>query len=312
MSVDPEVALAFVAVAAAVAGLVLLASPLTARAVGGWRRGGADAGPMSGGEGDPVPLRRALRHPQPLRILVALGTRLRPGAGGAPLDLRARIAAAGDPAGVGVRELMAAKVGAALGAGGTGAGLASLAPGRLGFAIVLAAPVAGFLAPDLWLSRLAAERARRVRRELPALLDLLRVTVEAGPSLSEALRSVGGRAEGTLAREFQAVGRQVGLGVPLAVALERLVERVPLPEVRVLVTALDRARRHGAPLAETLTAQARDSRAALARRIREDAARAGPKIQLVVALLLVPSVLLLVAAALASALLGGESGVVPV
>ena len=45
VSVAAEVALAFVAVAAAVAGLVLLASPLTARAVGGWRRGGADAGP---------------------------------------------------------------------------------------------------------------------------------------------------------------------------------------------------------------------------------------------------------------------------
>ena len=44
----------------------------------------------------------------------------------------------------------------------------------------------------------------------------------------------------------------------------------------------------------------------------EDAARAGPKMQLVVALLLVPSVLLLVAAALAAALLGSGGEVVPV
>jgi tight adherence protein C len=42
----------------------------------------------------------------------------------------------------------------------------------------------------------------------------------------------------------------------------------------------------------------------LRRHVQEDAARAGPKIQLVVALLLVPSVLLLVAAALVSALAG--------
>ena len=63
--------------------------------------------------------------------------------------------------------------------------------------------------------------------------------------------------------------------------------------------ALERARRHGAPLADTLAAQARDAALALAARVQEDAARAGPKIQLVVALLLVPSVLLLVAAALA-------------
>ena len=66
---------------------------------------------------------------------------------------------------------------------------------------------------------------------------------------------------------------------------------------------MERALRHGAPLADTLAAQARDVRAALRRRVQEDAARAGPKIQLVVALLLVPSVLLLVAAALVAALL---------
>ena len=41
--------------------------------------------------------------------------------------------------------------------------------------------------------------------------------------------------------------------------------------------------------------------------MQEDAAKAGPKIQLVVALMLVPSVLLLVAAALAAALLGGDA-----
>jgi tight adherence protein C len=104
----------------------------------------------------------------------------------------------------------------------------------------------------------------------------------------------------------------VALGVPLERALAGLADRAPLPEVRALIAALERARRHGAPLAETLAAQARDARFALARRIREEAARAGPKIQLVVALLLVPSVLLLVAAALASALLDGGPQLVPV
>ena len=176
---------------------------------------------------------------------------------------------------------------------------------------MLGAPAAGFLAPDLWLARVAAERARRVRRDLPALLDILRVSVEAGGSLPEALRSVGERSGGPLAREWAAVGREVALGVPLAEALAGMAERLPLPEMHALVGALERARRHGAPLAETLAAQARAARFALARRIRDDAARAGPKIQLVVALLLVPSVLLLVAAALASALLDGSADTLP-
>jgi tight adherence protein C len=256
-----------------------------------------------------------------LRALAAAGARLSPrgatggvspGGASAPADLAGRLAAAGYPAGLGARELMAAKLAAAVAGGLAGVVLAGGAPGRLGPLIALAAPCAGFLAPDLWLGRVAAERARRVRRELPALLDLLQVTVEAGTSLPEALRLVGERADGPLAGEWRAVGRQVALGVPLRAALAGMAERVPLPEVHALGAALDRARRHGAPLADTLAAQARDARFALARRVREDAARAAPKMQLVVALLLVPSVLLLVAAALAAALLGPGEEVVPV
>ena len=261
-----------------------------------------------------VPERRAApRAPElGLRLLLLLasaGRRARPA--GAPRDLRGRIEAAGRPAGLGVREAMAAKVAAAVLLGAASLPLAALAPGRLGLVAVLSAPVAGFLAPDLWLSRVAAERARRVRRDLPALLDILRVSVEAGGSLPEALRSVGERSSGPLAREWAAVGREVALGVPLAEALRGMGQRLPLPEIHALVGALERARRHGAPLADTLAAQARSARFALARRIRDDAARAGPKIQLVVALLLVPSVLLLVAAALASALLDGSADALP-
>lgn len=245
-----------------------------------------------------------------VKLLAAAGGSLRRRSrAAAPRDLGARIAAAGRPAGLGPRELMAAKLAGALSGAGAGAVLGAAAPGRLGFVVMAGSPVAGFLAPDLWLRRLAAERARSVRRELPGLLDLLRVTVEAGPSLAAALASVGGRASGPLAREWSAVAREVSLGVSLSDALAGLCVRLPLPEVRALAAAIERATRHGAPLGDALAAQARDARAARRRRIEEEAAKAGPKIQLVVALLLVPSVLLLVAAALAAALLDSGGGV---
>ena len=223
----------------------------------------------------------------------------------APRDLAARITAAGQPAGLGPSELMTAKL-AGVGIGAlAGAALALVAPGRLGLVLVPAGPIAGFLAPDAWLARCAAERFRRVRRELPTLLDLLRVTVEAGLPLAAAFAEVGARTGGPLGREWRAVGREVALGVPVGEAIAAMSERLPLPEIAALVTALERAARHGAPLAATLSSQARDARERRRRRIQEEAARAAPKIQLVVALLLVPSVLLLVAAALAGALIGG-------
>jgi tight adherence protein C len=279
--------LAFVAAALAAGGLCMLA---------------LDAG---------APRQRAGR-PRLLRTLVAAGRGLAGSSRPAPVDLRGRIAAAGHPAGLGAREVMAAKLAAAVGCGAAGVVLSGVAPGRLGLVLAPAAPVAGFLAPDLWLARLAGERARRARRELPAMLDLLRVAVEAGDSLSAALRTVGERADGVLASEWRAAGRQAALGVPLEAALASMGERLPLPEMRALTGAIERARRHGSPLAETLAAQSRDARFALARRVREEAARAGPKIQLVVALLLVPSVMLLLAAALAAALLESGSGLLPV
>ncbi len=290
MSGMPATALGFVAGTLATAGAGLLAESLTTVLR---RRGDRD------------------RTARLVRGLSAAGRRLRPGRAPVPRDLAARIAAAGEPAGLGPRELMGAKVASALLASAVGAPLAAAAPGRLGALLLAAAPVAGFLAPDLWLRRLAVARARRARRELPALLDLLRVSVEAGVSLPAALEAVGRRADGPLAAQWRAVGGQVALGVPLARALEAMTVRLPLPEVRALVAALERTRRHGAPLAGTLEAQAREARFALARRVREDAARAGPEIQLVVALLLVPSVLLLVAAALMTALAGSGGALLP-
>jgi tight adherence protein C len=166
------------------------------------------------------------------------------------------------------------------------------------------APVAGFFAPDLRLRKRTKARIREARRDLPALLDLLRIAIDAGMAPSQALAAVGRRADGLVAREWQRVGEQIQLGESLDAALGRMVKRVPAPELRAIALAVKRSAQHGAPLSTTLAAQARDARLARRRRIEEEAAKAAPKIQLVVALLLVPSVLLLVAAALASALLG--------
>lgn len=292
-------ALSFVAAATGVAGLLAILSPAR-------RPGAPDTAAAKGGSPATAGRRVSARL---LLLLAAAGRSLRPP--GAPSDLRGRLEAAGRPAGLGVREVMAAKVAAALLGAAAAMPLAALAPGRLGLILAPAGPVSGFLAPDLWLGRLAAERARRVRRDLPALLDILRVTIEAGGSLARALAAVGERSDGPLAGEWRAVAHEVELGVPLHEALDALATRLPQPEIRAFVAALHRAGRHGAPLADTLAAQSRAARFALARRIREDAARAGPKIQLAVALLLVPSVLLMVAAALAAALLDGGGEALP-
>jgi tight adherence protein C len=198
--------------------------------------------------------------------------------------------------------VMAVKCGAALVAALLVVPLAAGLPGRLGPLAVTCAPAAGFLAPDLWLRRRARARAGELARELPDVLDLLRVAVDAGLPAGRALAEVGRRRAGLLGRELRTTARELALGVPSTQALEDLAARCPVEGVIALVAALQRAERHGTPLGEPLAALAAEARAQRARALLDAAARAAPKIQLVVALLLVPAVMLLVAAALVDAL----------
>jgi tight adherence protein C len=248
----------------------------------------------------PVP-RRGRRARVLLAVLARIGRRA--GSAAPPQDLAARLAAAGSPLGLTVADLMALKAGAALAGAFTALTLGTLAPGRLGLLIVVAAPALGFVAPDLALRRAARRRADAIALELADVAELLRVAVDAGLTPMRAVGEVGRRHPGLLAAELRAVAARTALGVPRAEALDTLAARAPVPGVHALVAALGRADRHGAPLGPALAALAAEARSDRARRVRDRAARAAPKIQLVVALLLVPAVLLMVAAALVAALL---------
>ena len=244
------------------------------------------------------------RRERPLPPLLAAAARLAPRRLRPTAMLAAKIKAAGEPAGLTPGDVMAAKAGAALSAALAGPVLASGAPGRLGALLALSAPAAAFFAPDWWLARRARHRAAAARTELPHLLDLLAVAVGAGLPPAAAMAAAGERGTGPLAGEWVAVGRQTAVGVPLTETLDRMTSRLPIAEVHALAAAVRRTTKHGAPLATALAGQARDARAAARRRIEEQAAKAAPKIQLVVALLLVPSVLLLIAAAMTATFLG--------
>ena len=229
-----------------------------------------------------TPRRRPRLRALGQRALSRAGHRLK-----GPRDLTARLEAAGLDT---PPDVMAAKVGAGL--------VALLATLPLAAALAPITAAGAFLAPDLLIRRRARARAGTVDAELGDVLDLLRVAVAAGLSPARALAEVGRRHDGILARELKRATASIALGVPLAQALVALELRVPSTAVAPLTATLNRAARHGAPLGPALAAQAADARARTARRHTEQAARAAPQVQLVVALLLVPSVLLLVAAAL--------------
>ena len=61
--------------------------------------------------------------------------------------------------------------------------------------LVVAAAVAGYYVPTLFLERMVKSRQERLRLALPDALDLMVVCVEAGLGLDQAIRNVSQRAE---------------------------------------------------------------------------------------------------------------------
>jgi tight adherence protein C len=216
----------------------------------------------------------------------------------ARLGLPGRIARAGLSGRLRPEAVVAAKLVAAI-AGGLVALVASPAlPARLAPLGAGALVAAGFVAPDALLERAARRRRGRFVAALPDALDMLAVGAASGRNPSVVFGEIAGGTTGPLAIELGAAVAEIECGRPPREALASLRERIPGPEVGALAAALERSRSYGSPLAEQLHAQATGLRRDARRRIDERAARAAPKIQLVVALVLVPSVLLMIAAAI--------------
>jgi tight adherence protein C len=215
----------------------------------------------------------------------------------ARLGLSTRLVGAGLADRISVQALIAAKFGGGLAGALWAMVVAPAAPSRLGWIVAMALPAAGFLGPDAWLERRARRRLRALRAGLPDALDLLAVGTAAGRSPIAGLSELGA-GEGPLARELAMLSAESSCGLPQSEALESLRRRAPVREVSAMCGVIERSRRYGSPLADQLREQATALRGVQRRRIEEQAARAAPKIQLAVALLLVPSVLLMIAAGL--------------
>jgi len=214
-----------------------------------------------------------------------------------PRDAESRLDAAGLTPRVTAADLGAAR-GAALVVGVAAATV--LLPVLGAGALVLAAslPAALLLLPDLLVGRRIRRRAAAMLVELPDVIDLLRIALRSGRSVPETLARVGAHHPGAVGAELRRAAAEMRIGVPTDRALVQLGRRCPAEGAPELVALLLRTHRHGGSAAGGLQALAEDLRARRARAAIDRASRAAPKVQLVVALLLVPAAMLLIAAGL--------------
>ena len=122
-------------------------------------------------------------------------------------------------------------------------------------ATFLAGILVSILAASTPFMVVAFKRHRRFRRfeELfPDSIDLLARAVRAGHAFTTAFSLIGEEMPEPLAHEFRMTYRQQNLGLPLRDALLNLTLRIPLPDVRIFVSALQIQRESGGNLGEIL------------------------------------------------------------
>ncbi len=209
----------------------------------------------------------------------------------APATVRQRLCAAGlSP------EFAATVARARIAIGVLGTGAIALAGPRDLTWLLLAPPVGACLAltVDARLATIGRRRQRAITLAIPDLLDLLSISVEAGMALEPALALSAKKLDPPLADEIAQTLNDLGMGLPRRRAYLDLAERCGGGEVGALVGGLLRAEELGAPVSGALADQADAARASVREELRQRAARATPKIQLVVALVMVPGAMLLI------------------
>jgi len=173
--------------------------------------------------------------------------------------------------------------------------LAATMPGRL--AALAAALVFGWRVPDLILNRLAKQRRLRLERGMPDALDLLVVCAEAGLSLNQSIEEISRQLRPSnkdVADEFATTSAEMRVFSDFGQALDNMVERTGLDELRGLIATLKQTLKFGTPLAESLRMIAAEMRAARHARIEERAARLPVLLAIPMMMFILPCLLMIV------------------
>jgi tight adherence protein C len=125
--------------------------------------------------------------------------------------------------------------------------------------LVFAAAV-GWIAPISYVRRRGDARIYQIDYDMPELIDLLVVTVEAGLGLNASLQLASERMKGPLGDELRIALQEQRMGLGQMESLENLLGRCPTPAVRSFVRAMIQGERLGVSVGQILRSLALEMR----------------------------------------------------
>lgn len=143
--------------------------------------------------------------------------------------------------------------------------------------------------PHYYIKLKIKQRSKQALRELPDILDLLTVSLEAGLGFDSALSKLISKKSGVLTSEFHRCLEEIRLGKTRRESLSGVRERLVVEEVSVLISSILQAEKLGIGMVQVLRVQSQEVREQRKQRAEEEAMKAPIKMLFPLVLFIFPS-----------------------
>lgn len=162
------------------------------------------------------------------------------------------------------------------------------------FIIIFIGFILGIFLPNYYLKQKITMRNRESLKELPDVVDLLTVSLEAGLGFDLALHKLVARKSGIITSEFKRCLEEIRLGKSRRNAFKGITERLKVEELNTLINSILQAEKLGISMVKVLRIQSVEIREKRRQRAEEQAAKAPIKMLFPLIFLIFPALFIVV------------------